>query len=141
MCRYLRHRRYVPLPAARKVCADSVLLVRQDPSLDFLRDAAAQLLADGVLAGYLVSSVQPYWGLGHPFRLQERVWLTIEWADGQRNEDIEDYEPWVLLDGLRAGWLDWEEKPHEGRYKVEWVHGDEQVALRRRLHPHEKDRG
>jgi hypothetical protein len=141
VCRYLRHRRYVPLPAARKVCADSVLLVRQDPSLDFLRDAAAQLLADGVLAGYLVSSVQPYWGLGHPFRLQERVWLTIEWADGQRNEDIEDYEPWVLLDGLRAGWLDWDEKPHEGRYKVEWVHGDEQVVLMHRLQPHEKDRG
>ncbi len=116
--------------------------MKQDSSLDFLRDAAGHLLADGVLAGYIASAVQPYWApLGHPFRLQERVWLTIEWADGQRDEEIEDYEPWVFLDGLRSGWLDWDEGPHEGRYKVEWVHGDERVGLMRRLGPDDKDRG
>ncbi len=96
---------------------------------------------DGVLTGYLTSSVSPFWGLGRPFRLQERVWMTIEWTDGQRDEEIEDYEPWAFLKRLQTGWLDWDDEPHAGRHKVEWVNGDERIALRRRLHPEQKDRG
>lgn len=94
--------------------------MKQDSSLDFLRDAAGRLLRDGVLAGYLISSVDPFRGLAHPLRLQERVWMTIEWADGKRDQEIEDYEPWVFLEGLRLGWLDWARDRHAGRYRVEW---------------------
>lgn len=109
--------------------------MKQNRSLDFLRDAAGLLLLKGAPAGCLVSYVEPMWGLGRPFRLQERVWLTIEWADGQRDEDIEDYEPWILRDALAQRWLDWDEEPHAGRYTVDWLSGDERTTLLQRLRP------
>jgi hypothetical protein len=113
---------------------------RQDSSLDPLRDAAGHLLADGEVAGSFVTWVSPFWGLAHPFRLQERVWMTIEWADGQCDEEIEDYEPWAFVDELRSGSLEWADHPHGGQYRVQWVAGDPKTALLRRLHPAHRKR-
>lgn len=101
----------------------------------------ARLLLGEVVAGHLASSVAPFWGLGRPLGLQERLWLTIEWADGQRDDDIEDYPPWALLPRLREGWLDWDDEPHAGQYQVEWVQGDERTTLYTRLRPQQPRRG
>lgn len=61
--------------------------------------------------------------------------MTIEWVDGQRDEEVEDYEPWTLVNELRRGSLDWDEGPHAGHYTVDWVGGDDRTALVQRLSP------
>ena len=108
---------------------------RWDPSLDFLRDAAGLLLADGTVAGTLVTWVAPFWGLAHPFRLQERVWLSIEWADGQIDREVEDYEPWVFVNDLQSGHFVWSDDEHAGRYSVGWLDDEDRREALKRLHP------
>lgn len=106
-----------------------------DPSLDVLRDAAGLLLADGTIAGTLVTWVMPFWGLAHPFRLQERVWLTIEWADGQIERELEDYEPWVFVNDLRSGRFVLSDDEHAGDYTVSWLDGEPRREALERLNP------
>jgi hypothetical protein len=65
--------------------------------------------------------------------MQEGVWMTILWADGQRDQNIEDYEPWSYVNELRDGVLDWDEPPHAGRYRVEWIDEAERAAERARI--------
>ena len=114
---------------------------RKDPSLDMLRDAAAHLVSNAERVGSFVTWVSPFWGLGRPFGLQERVWMSIEWADGQRDEEIEDYPPWAaFVDEVRAGTLAWTDPPHGGHYEVEWINGQEKRALLERLHPAHQNR-
>jgi hypothetical protein len=113
---------------------------RRDPSLDFLRDAAAHLLAEGTIAGTLVTWVAPFWGLAHPFRLQERVWLSIEWADGQVDREVEDYEPWVFVDELRSGHFVLSDDEHKGSYSVAWLDGEDRREALKRLHPEHAER-
>jgi hypothetical protein len=114
---------------------------RKDPSLDLLRDAAGHLVFSGERFGAFVTWVAPFWGLGRPFSIQERVFMSIEWADGRQDEEIEDYPPWAaFVDEVRAGTLEWTDSPHEGHYEVEWVDGDEKRAMLERLHPAHQDR-
>lgn len=111
--------------------------MKQDSSLDFLRDAAGHLLRDGVLSRYLTSSVETFWGPGTSLpapgtRVDDH--RVGGWAR-RRGEGSEDYEPWVFVDGLRTGWLHWADQPHAGRYQIKWANGDEPMASRRRLDP------
>ena len=93
-------------------------------------NAAGRLLRDGVLAGYLISSVEPFRGLTHPLRLQERMWMTIECATGSATRRSRTTNRgfsskgsgWRWLD-----WLDWVDDLYAGRYRVEWVNGDERM--------------
>jgi len=109
--------------------------------LDPLRDGAGHLVSGGHQAAALVTWVVPFWGLAKPFGLQERVFMTVEWADGQRAEEVEDYPPWrAFVPELLSGSLDWTDSPHTGHYEVVWAEGDDKVALLDRLHPAHQDR-
>ena len=97
---------------------------RPDSSLDLFRLGVASLALDGDVRGHLASTVETFWGLGRPFRLQERVWLLLTWSSGARERIIEDHPPWTTVGEVKRGEFVWHSPQGEPvNYSVKWLRG------------------
>ena len=100
-----------------------------DPALDVFDRGCFVLRRDGQVAGYVATTLGPFWSPGRPFTMQDRVWLIVVWADGERGDPIEDYPPWSVVSEVRSGIFVHEEAgPRQGEYVVDWLLADQSEA-------------
>ncbi|MFD7312272.1 hypothetical protein, partial [Promicromonospora sp. NPDC059942] len=110
-------------------CHDSGVFKREyDPSLDVFDRGCLVLWKDGAIAGYISTELGTWWRTWNPFRIQQQVWLTVVWADGEQDV-YADQPPWDgVVPSIRAGEFNEDEEPHRGRYTVTWLSGAEREA-------------
>lgn len=61
--------------------------------------------------------------------MQDWVWMIVVWADGDREDPIEDYPPWSYVSEVRSGVFVHEGPgPRRGEYVVEWLPADASEA-------------
>lgn len=99
---------------------------RPDPALDQFRQGIAGLFDEDTLVGHVATVVEPFWGLGAPVRIQERVWLLVTWIDGRREQLLEDYPPWTSVTELREGHFVWPDPRGDIDFTTRWLTGAEQ---------------
>lgn len=103
-----------------------------DPGIDAFRHALGSLTAGGVLAGYLFTRVETFWGPGRPFGLQNGIWLYFHYLDNadadpaNQEQWEEDYPPWAFRDELERG--QFRDPDREVTYQVRWLTGVERAA-------------
>lgn len=82
----------------------------------------------------MATALGSFWSPGRPFTLQDRVWLTVVWADGEREDPIEDYPPWSVVADVRAGHFRHEAPgPRQGEYLVDRLPAEQGRAQWRAL--------
>jgi hypothetical protein len=106
-----------------------------DPSLEPFDGGIGVLSRGGVRAGHVATVRGQYHGLfGRQWKWW--IWYLVVWEDGTRERPQEDYEPFLAVQELRAGYLDVDfssAASRSGRYDVVWLTPDEAAATRERL--------
>lgn len=105
-----------------------------DESLRLFGNGIGQLTQDGQLCGHVTTSMGRYWSPFSPLRWQHCVWIQVIWADGSRERQIEEYEPWMYVAELRDGYIELNGRgERSGRYDFSWLFGDDARQARAAL--------
>lgn len=93
------------------------------------------LSRDGVRAGHVAFVRGTYHGLLDR-QWKWWIWYIVIWEDGTRERSQEDYEPYLAVQEIQAGYLDVDapaNKSMYGRYDFVWLPREEAEATRARL--------
>jgi len=130
---------------AEDLASSGTQALRDRPNLDHsdglephqvarLDQGIAALERDGQAHGWVATTVEPFWGLGHPTRTQTCVWLLFTWSDGTREPIEEDYPPYALVPNILDGQFNDDQR---GPFTVRWLTASERDAAwaARGIHP------
>jgi hypothetical protein len=106
-----------------------------DAAFEPFDDGVGVLSRDGVRAGHVAFVRGTYHGL---FDRQWKwwIWYIVVWEDGMRERAQEDYEPYLAVQEIQAGYLEVDvatEKSRAGRYDFAWLSRADAEATRARL--------
>jgi hypothetical protein len=106
-----------------------------DVAFDPFDGGVGVLSRDGVRTGHVATVLGKYHGL---FDRQWRwwIWYIVVWEDGTRERSQEDYEPYLAMQEIRAGYLHVDvasEKSRAGRHDFLWLPREAWQATRTRL--------
>ncbi|WP_434161416.1 hypothetical protein [Clavibacter michiganensis] len=106
-----------------------------DAAFEPFDDGVGVLSRDGVRAGHVAFVRGTYHGL---FDRQWKwwIWYIVIWEDGTRERSQEDYEPYLAVQEIQAGYLDVDSPANKsmyGRYDFVWLPREEAEATRARL--------
>ncbi len=108
---------------------------KTDPSLAPFHDGVAELKHEGKVVGHIATSVSKFWSPFSPLSLNWWVWSVIVWADGTKEQKLEDYAPWSYVNEMKNGKLEW----HGTIYSIEWLPPSKASAKREELGVHSED--
>ena len=101
----------------------------RDPELDAFDRGCLALRREGATAGHVATALSTFWSPTRPLTVQQRVWLVVVWADGEKERAEEDYPPWTYVREIWDGTFSWPYPgPRSGEYTVEWLPDDEREA-------------
>ncbi len=93
---------------------------KPDPALTPFYNGVAELKQNGKVVGHIATSVSKFWSPFRPFSLNWWVWSVIVWADGRKEQAIEDYSPWSYVKDMKNGKLEW----NDTNYDIQWLTPD-----------------
>ena len=106
-----------------------MLKQERDPELDAFDRGCLALRREGATVGHVATTLGTFRSATRPLTVQQRVWLVVVWADGQKERAEEDYPPWTYVREISEGVFVWPYPgPRSGEYQVEWVADDQPEA-------------
>ena len=90
---------------------------KSEPDLTPFFDGVAEIKLNGQVVGHIATSVSKFWSPFNPLSLNWWVWSAIVWADGKKEQGLEDYSPWSYVADMKNGKLNWQDTT----YDIQWL--------------------